>query len=167
MTKPRGDARPAWKLLRVLGNVLNLDGFAYSSSEEIRDEVLGNGVEFVSGLSNELSGVAISLREINSDCLQRIADVPIHFADPIARRAPALQQTADAVAPTARICEETLSQIGISENVLVRVKQGSGEALLVAKTDNNVPKGCIRVAAAHVSTSMLGEMFGSISVERA
>ena len=167
VTKPRGDARPAWKLLRVLGNVLNLDGFAYSSSEEIRDEVLGKGVEFVSGLSNELSGVAISLREINSDCLQRIADVPIHFADPIARRAPALQQTADAVAPTARICEETLSQIGISENVLVRVKQGSGEALLVAKTDNNVPKGCIRVAAAHVSTSMLGEMFGSISVERA
>jgi NADH-quinone oxidoreductase subunit G len=53
VVKARGDARPAWKVLRVLGNVLNLDGFDYESSEEIRDEVLGKGVEFVAGLSND------------------------------------------------------------------------------------------------------------------
>jgi NADH dehydrogenase/NADH:ubiquinone oxidoreductase subunit G len=29
VVKPRGDARPAWKVLRVLGNVLNLEGFDY------------------------------------------------------------------------------------------------------------------------------------------
>jgi len=47
------------------------------------------------------------------------------------------------------------------------VKQGLGEALLVAKADNNVPAGCVRVSAAHASTSKLGDMFGQISVERA
>jgi NADH-quinone oxidoreductase subunit G len=167
VTKPRGDARPAWKLLRVLGNVLNLDGFAYNSSEEIRDEVLGKGVEFAAGLSNELNGVSIALSSVAANGLQRIADVPINFADPMARRAPALQQTADSVAPTARLSEQTLAQIGVAENAQVRVKQGSGEALLVAKIDNNVPAGCVRVSAAHASTAMLGDMFGSISVERA
>ncbi len=167
VAKARGDARPAWKLLRVLGNVLNLDGFGYASSEEIRDEVLGKGAEFVGGLSNELNGVAISIPASGASGLQRIADVPINFADPMARRAPALQQTADAIAPTARINEQTLAQIGIAENATVRVKQGSGEAVLVAKADNNVPAGCVRVSAAHVSTAMLGDMFGSISVERA
>ena len=167
VAKARGDARPAWKLLRVLGNVLNLDGFGYTSSEEIRDEVLGKGAEFVGGLSNELNGVAISIPVSEASGLQRIADVPINFADPMARRAPALQQTADAIAPTARINEQTLAQIGIAENATVRVKQGSGEAVLVAKADNNVPAGCVRVSAAHVSTAMLGDMFGSISVERA
>ncbi len=166
VVKARGDARPAWKVLRVLGNVLNLDGFEYESSEAVRDEVLGKGVEFVAGLDNGLNGVSISLPAAVSG-LQRIADVPIHFADPIARRAPALLQTADGVAPTARLSEATLAQLGIEAGAQVRVKQGQGEALLVAKADNKVPAGCVRVAAAHASTAALGEMFGTISVERA
>jgi len=167
VAKARGDARPAWKLLRVLGNVLNLDGFGYESSEAVRDEVLGKDVEFVSGLSNDLNGIALAVTAGSSAGLQRIADVPINFADPMSRRAPALQQTADSVAPTARLSEQTMSQIGLYENAQVRVKQGSGEAILVARTDNNVPAGCVRISAAHASTAMLGDMFGSITVERA
>jgi len=167
VAKARGDARPAWKLLRVLGNVLNLDGFGYDSSEAVRDEVLGKDVEFVSGLSNDLNGIALAVPAASSDGLQRIADVPINFADPMSRRAPALQQTADSVAPTARLSEQTMAQIGLSENAQVRVKQGSGEAILVARADNNVPTGCVRISAAHASTAMLGDMFGSITVERA
>jgi NADH-quinone oxidoreductase subunit G len=166
VVKARGDARPAWKVLRVLGNVLNLDGFAYESSETVRDEVLGKGAEFVSGLDNGLNGVSVSLPAAGSQ-LQRIADVPINFADPLARRAPALQQTADSVAPAARINTRTLAQIGVAADDKVRVKQGQGEAVLVVKADNNVPVGCVRVAAAHVSTAALGDMFGPISVERA
>jgi len=166
VVKARGEARPAWKVLRVLGNVLNLDGFAYETSEAVRDEVLGKGVEFVAGLNNGLNGVAIALPAVG-DGLQRIADVPINFADPMARRAPALQQTADAKAPTARISEQTLAQLGLAAGSQVRVKQGQGEAVLIAQADNNVPVGCVRVAAAHASTAALGEMFGPISVERA
>ena len=166
VVKGRGDSRPAWKVLRVLGNVLNLDGFAYESSEAVRDDVLGKGAEFVSALDNGLNGVAISLPN-QADGLQRIADVPINFADPIVRRAPALQQTADAVAPTARISETTLAQLGIVAGSQVRVKQGQGEAILVARADNAIPAGCVRIAAAHASTVALGDMFGSISVERA
>jgi len=166
VVKARGDSRPAWKVLRVLGNVLNLDGFAYQSSEAVRDEVLGKGAEFISGLDNALNGVSVSVPAAGSQ-LQRIADVPIHFADAMARRAPALQQTADSVAPAARINARTLAQIGVAAGDRVRVKQGQGEAVLVAKVDESVPAGCVRVAAAHASTAALGEMFGSISVERA
>ena len=166
VVKARGDSRPAWKLLRVLGNVLNLDGFAYDTSEAVRDEVLGKGSEFVAGLSNDLNGVAIQLPSA-AEGLQRIADVPINFADPMARRAPVLQQTADAVAPTARFNEQTLTQLGLTAGSQVKLKQGEGAALLVAKSDDTVPVGCIRVAAAHASTAMLGDMFGQISVERA
>ena len=36
---PVGEARPGWKVLRVLGNLLNLAGFEYQSSEEVRDEL--------------------------------------------------------------------------------------------------------------------------------
>jgi len=166
VVKARGDARPAWKVLRVLGNVLNLDGFSYESSEAVRDEVLGKGAEFVAGLDNALNGVAIDL-PVSPEGLQRIADVPINFADPLARRAPVLQQTADSVVPAARICEQTLAQLGIVAGTSVKVRQGQGEAVLVAKLDNTIPAGCVRVAAAHASTASLGDMFGPISVERA
>ena len=167
VVRPLGSARPAWKVLRVLGNVLNLDGFAYESSEQVRDELLGPGAQFVSGLDNGLNGVFVALGSNQSGGLQRIADVPVNFADPIARRAPALQQTVDAVAPAARMNEGLLAQLGVAAGTRVRVKQGQGEALLIAQVDNLVPDGCVRVAAAHPSTTGLGEMFGSISVERA
>ncbi len=166
VVKARGDARPAWKVLRVLGNVLNLEGFGYESSEAVRDEVLGKGNEFVANLNNGLNGISLGL-PAKSEGLQRIADVPINFADPMARRAPALQQTADAKAPLARLNQQTAEQLGIADAAQVRVKQGEGVATLVAKIDNNVPAGCVRVSAAHASTAMLGEMFGQISVERA
>ena len=166
VVRPLGDARPGWKVLRVLGNVLALPGFAYDSSEQVRDEIIPAGTEFVSGLDNGLSGAALTVG-VASNGLQRVADVPIYFADPLARRSPALQQTADAAVPSARMNAATLAQAGIVDGAQVRVKQGPGEALLFARADETVPAGCVRVAAAHASTSGLGDMFGSITVERA
>ncbi len=166
VVKARGNARPAWKVLRVLGNVLNLDAFDYESSESVRDAVLVKGAEFVTGLSNELNGASFSLPQ-EEPGLQRIADVPINFADPMARRSPALQQTADSVAPTARMNEETLAKCGVQDGDLVTVMQGGAKVVLPARLDNKLPSDCVRVAAGHVSTSSLGEMFGPISVERA
>jgi NADH-quinone oxidoreductase subunit G len=167
VVKARGESRPAWKVLRVIGNVLNLDGFDYDSSEAVRDAVIGKGTEFVSGLDNGLNGVQINLASSQPDGLQRIADVPINFADQMSRRSASLKQSADSVAPTARVSEQTLIQLGLKSGDSVRIKQGNGEAVLLAKLDNNVPEGCVRVAAAHVSTAALGEMFGPICMERA
>jgi NADH-quinone oxidoreductase subunit G len=166
VVRPLGDARPGWKVLRVLGNVLALPGFDYDSSEQVRDQIIPAGDAFVSGLDNGLSGVALSVGAASSG-LQRVADVPIYFADPLARRSPALQQTANAVAPAARMNAATLAQAGLADGDKVSVKQGQGEAVLLARADETVPAGCVRVAAAHASTAALGDMFGSITVERA
>lgn len=169
VVRGRGDARPGWKILRVLGNVLNLEGFSYNTSEEVRDEALGVGVEFVAGLNNGLSGIEIdlSLAQGIPGSFQRIADVPIYFADAIARRAPALQQTADGAAPAVRVNAATLAAAGIGCGDTVRIKQGTAVVQMIAKLDANVPDNCLRIAAAHVSTVALGAMFGEIFMERA
>ena len=39
VARPIGESRPAWKVLRVLGNLLDIEGFDYASSEEVRDEL--------------------------------------------------------------------------------------------------------------------------------
>jgi len=165
-------------VLRVLGNVLSIAGFDYDSSEQVRDEVVTPQSVFASGLDNAIDAVSISLGEAAGGgqsgsqpdlqpLLQRIAEVPIYFADPLVRRADALQRTHDAAAPTARLCAATLAQFGIADGSAVRVRQGQGEALLNARADESVPAGCVRVAAAHASTAALGDMFGAINVERA
>ena len=166
VVKPKGDSRPAWKLLRVLGNVLNLEGFDYQTSEAVRDEVLGANAEFVAGLDNGISGIEICISQASIG-LQRIADVPINFADPMARRSVVLQQTADSVPPVIGINPVTLEQLGLASSSKLKVKQGAGETTLDVMVDSRIPVGCARVSAAHVSTAMLGEMFGQISVERA
>ncbi len=167
VVRPLGDARPGWKVLRVLGNVLALPGFDYDSSEQVRDEVITAGQEFVTGLDNGIAGVAVSLGAPAANGLQRIADVPIHFADPLARRAPALLLTRDAAAPSARMSAATAVGLGVADGEPVRVRQGQGEARLAVKIDETVPAACVRVAAAHAATAALGDMFGQITVERA
>ncbi len=164
--RPFGDARPGWKVLRVLGNLLGLPGFAYETTEQVRADITPAAEGFVSGLDNGLKDVPLTLAAPVAG-LQRVADVPIHFADALVRRAPALQKTRDAAPPGARICLATLVRLGLVEGATVRVKQGEGEALLTALVDETVPPDCVRVSAGHASTAALGEMFGAINVERA
>ncbi|MEO8409465.1 MAG: molybdopterin-dependent oxidoreductase, partial [Propionivibrio sp.] len=169
VNRPLGEARPGWKVLRVLGNLLALPGFAYASSEEVRDEVIPANTEFVEGLDNQLSEanlVAWAPPE-PADDWQRIADVPIYFADPLVRRAPPLQKTHDAALPSARMNSASLAKAGVTAGSSVRIRQGDGEALLTAVLDEGVPPGCVRIAAAHAATAALGDMFGTIVMERA
>ncbi len=166
VVKPLGETRPAWKVLRVLGNLLGLAGFDFESSESVRAAVLGgNAASVADRLNNDAGAVDVKLAA-DSGSLERVADVPIHFADPLARRAPSLQQTRDAAEPAARMNSATLGRLGVTGGETVRIRQGQGEAVLQAVVDQAVADGCVRIAAAHESTSALGDLTGPISVER-
>jgi NADH-quinone oxidoreductase subunit G len=170
--KPLGETRPAWKVLRVLGNLLDLGGFDYDTSEAIRNEVLGGktvaGVDLTSRLNN-LAKLAPQAPRAHAGEGQpeRIADVPIYFSDAIVRRADSLQKTQDAQAPKAWLSATLAQKLGVTNGAQVRVTQGQGSALLTAAIDAKLPANVVRVAAAHASTATLGAMHGSISVEKA
>jgi len=165
--KPLGETRPAWKVLRVLGNLLDLNGFAFNSSEEVRAEALGGQPEFVSGLDNGIDGVTLNLA-VATQGLERVADVPIHFADPLVRRAPALQQAADSAAPTARMNAATLAKCGLASGDKVKVGAGgTATVTLPAQLDAGLPDGVVRIAAAHADTVALGAMSSALTVEKA
>jgi NADH-quinone oxidoreductase subunit G len=85
---PPGEARPAWKVLRVLGNLLGLEGFEYLSSEDVRDE-----------LSRELGEFAVEPTPTHFvpgrlAALDSYSTVGIYRVDPVVRRSQPLQQTA-------------------------------------------------------------------------
>ena len=164
VARPQGETRPAWKVLRVLGNLLALDGFSQADSEAVRDEILD--ADLGAQLSNGIEGVVVSTATASPAALERVTDVPIHFSDPLVRRAGALQKTRDAAAPRARISPATMESLGLVAGDRVRVAQGAATAELVVQCDSGLAAGCVRIAAAHVSTSTLGGMSGDLSVER-
>jgi len=161
---PLGEARPAWKVLRVLGTMLGRPGVEFDTIEQVRAACLG-GRDVASLLSNRVEGAFDAASP--ADGLQRIADVPIYFADPLVRRAPSLQKTRDARAPRAWMNARLLQRLGLAAGQPVRVTQDGGEARLEAALDERLPDDCVRVAAAHPATAGLGPMFGTVRVERA
>jgi len=163
VVKPYAETRPAWKVLRVLGSMLGLPGFEFESIDDVRSE-LPDETALASKLANG-TRTEIATPAGPAQGFERVADVPIYFADPLVRRAPSLQVTADARAPRARMNAITLQQIGIAEDAAVKVRQGRGEAVLAAVIDAAVPAGVVRIAAAHPSTCGLEGLSGPIAVE--
>jgi NADH-quinone oxidoreductase subunit G len=167
--KPLGEARPAWKVLRVLGNLLGVEGFEYDTAEGVREEALGKGVTDLSAKLNNVGKTTIQAAayQSTSSALERVTDVPIYFTDAIARRAEPLQRTADANAALVSLPRALAAELGVNAGDRVKVTQGSGSAILVADVDVRLPVNAIRVAAGHPLTATLGAMFGPIAVQKA
>jgi NADH-quinone oxidoreductase subunit G len=165
VVRPLGDARPGWKVLRVLGNLLGLDGFDQESADQVRDEALGS-VPAASRLSNApVTGTMTAVPPLRG--LERVADVPIYAADALVRRSAALQSTTDARAPVVGLPSVLWAQLGLGANARVRVTQGAAVTELPAREEPTLAPTAVRIAAAHPTTASLGPMFGAVSVEAA
>ncbi|MDX9741242.1 MAG: NADH-quinone oxidoreductase subunit NuoG [Gammaproteobacteria bacterium] len=161
---PAGEARPGWKVLRVLANLLNVSGFEYMSVEDIREELRHEIGE--PGPSGEAEWSAPkSLGDSAGQALIRVGHVPIHAADGIVRRAPALQRTVDALeAPRVLVGNELAMRLGLRDGARARITQGDGAAELTVAVDDGVPAGCVLVPAGLAETASLGRLFGAVTV---
>jgi NADH-quinone oxidoreductase subunit G len=167
VVKPLGEARPAWKVIRVLGNMLGLDGFNQDNVDAIRNEIAPDLQAFVNAkLNNEIHGATITL-QAPATGIERIAEVPIYAADALVRRATSLQKSADAKnAKIAFLASDVFANLGLSDGADVRIAQGTGAAILKAKIDATLPAGCVRVALAIAETSALDAAFGAVTIEK-
>ena len=95
VVKPLGDTRPAWKVLRVLGNLLGLSGFDFESSQDVLQQVAGISQNYVSSeLLNNIADQSVIVAANKAVAKPVVAS--IYQLDGIVRRATSLQLTADA-----------------------------------------------------------------------
>ncbi len=87
--QPVGESRPAWKVLRVLGNLMDLAGFDYLSSEDVREELRKLCGETV--LASYKGGHRVT--QLRAAGGAAVIDVPMYQTDALVRRAPSLQKT--------------------------------------------------------------------------
>jgi NADH-quinone oxidoreductase subunit G len=165
--KPLGDSRPAWKVLRVLGGLLALDGFLFNAPEEVLGEALDDG--YCNRLNNKSSSSAIAngnLAPFNG--LERLADVNIYAGDQIVRRSSALQLTRDAKRGNqVGLNANTFNELSLKEGDAVRVTQGALSVDMPATLEANLAPGTIRLSAGTMASAKLGSMFGPVTVNKA
>lgn len=160
---PKGDSRPAWKILRVLGNLTGVDGFEFMSSEDVKDEVRSK-CESIE-LSNMVDAVVSKVDISTAAGLHHASDVPMYAGDAVLRRADALQRTVDAQSMCVRLNSAEAERLGLSTASTVTVKQGDNSAALELVIDDSIPDASAWIPMAVQGNDLLGTPFAVLSIE--
>jgi len=162
--KAPGEARPAWKVMRVLGNLLDLTGFEYTSAEEVCSEMEGLFSDVPMGGGSEWLPESITTLPQG---LLRIADVPIYAVDAMVRRSSPLQATKDADVAKIRANAATLAQAGLNGAEQARLRQGDCEVVLPVVEDAAIPDNAIALPAGLAETVGLAGSYTPVELTSA
>lgn len=158
----KADSRPAWKILRVLGNLAEIKGFDYVSSQDVRDEV-SDQFNLLSSSTNS-SYLPDSLKVSSS--LMAISEVPMYQSDAVVRRSDALQQTPENQRVSlARMNRRDAEKYGVNQAEIITITQGDNHLNMAFEIDDTIADSCIYIAAGIAETSMLGACFADVQVK--
>lgn len=162
VARPPGEARPAWRVLRVLGNLLELDGFEQQSSEDLLRELQARWEGASAGdWPRDLPEAGPPV-----EGLLRTGASAMYGTDPLVRRAAALQETVHAGWALARVAPETAARLGLDDGDRVRVAQGDAASELVLAVDDAVAADTVWLPAGLQGTAGLGPLTGPVTLER-
>ncbi len=160
---PPGEARQGWKVLRVLGNELGIDGFDQRDSREVLDELRAA----CAGLAPDNAAAAVGTPAAAAlGDLVRVGEVPIYAGDALVRRAAALQSTADHVEACVRLAPADVARLGLDGAASVGVVQGAERVVLPLVVDPRVAAGSAWIPAA-VPGSSRGPACGPVTIDKA
>lgn len=94
VANPVGESRPCWKVLRVLGNLIDAEGFDYVTSEDVLEEFKSRLGDYDAGNAYKASGKFA--KPGSGDAPSDEIDIPLYSVDALVRRARALQLTLSA-----------------------------------------------------------------------
>jgi len=162
IAKINGLAKPGWKILRVMGNLFDLSGFDYISSEEIKDELAQKVADQT--LNTAMEWQCPQEPQSFTGKIQRVGDLPIYAVDATTRRAQALQDTKDGQVNGIRINQKLADSLNLSEGQQVVAKQGESSCQSILNIDNTIPDNCAQLAAATPISSSMGNCFAEIEI---
>ena len=160
VTPPAGQSRPGWKILRVLANFLQLEGFSYDSSEEVKTDAM---IEI--DKKNEFS-----LKDFKPSNIERGLEVlnvvRANDSDMIVRRAPSLHQNKNKDQSCCLINPTTMLEQGLIDGQKIKISSSEAEILINAKADDNVCLNAIIIYGKQDETFILG-MHNKVKIKKA
>ncbi|HAL43791.1 MAG TPA: NADH-quinone oxidoreductase subunit G, partial [Methylophilaceae bacterium] len=168
VTQSLGQSRPAWKVLRVLANHLNLKGFDYESSLDVKEAHIKSKNQF---LTKELSNSI----EIKSDYqiritkpkqFSRIGESHQYCVDSVVRRAPSLQIAIQKSKAFAKLNPLEMKSLKLKTNDKIKVTQGKQSTNLIVIEDVSIPEGSIYIPSGIDETAHLSDIYGDCTVKK-
>ena len=166
VARPPGEARPAWKVLRVLGNLFRLEGFAYNASDEVAAEIraLCGDLE----VRTEQAWQTPVAGAKGSGGLARAGSAGIYSGDPLVRRANALQETPQALGQRhVLISPEQAGELGLQDGDEAQLQQGERVVKLPIAVDQGIADGVVWIPAGMTAAAGLGPIVGPVTLSRA
>ena len=162
VTPPLGKSRPGWKILRVLGNFLELDGFSYDSSDEVKNEAMID-------VNKESSHIKRDFQEQKKTKISKkyelICPVKAIDMDMIVRRAPALHKNEILDQGSCFMNPKTLLKENLVEGQKIKLSSDESEISIKVKSDENVSLDSILIFGKQYEAVSLG-MNSKITIKR-
>jgi NADH-quinone oxidoreductase subunit G len=160
VTEPKGEARPAWKILRVLGSQLDVPDCAYNQLEQISQELRQLADKTPLWLP-QVQAVS-TLRSSTLEGIERIGDIEPYRADALVRRAKALQTLVPEA--TAHLHPNTATQLKLKANTSITLKQGNAQVRVAWQANADVPEQAVWFKSGTEIASQLGDIFGVVEM---
>ena len=160
VTPPAGQSRPGWKILRVLANFLQLEGFSYDSSEEVKTDAM---IEM--DKKNEFSIKDFKPSNIEKG-LEVLNVVKANDSDMIVRRAASLHQNKNKDQSCCLINPTTMLEEGLIDGQKIKISSSESEILINAKADDNVCLNAVVIYGKQDETFILG-MHNKVKIKKA
>jgi len=160
-----GEAKPAWKVLRMLGCELGLDGFDYLSISNVQSEI-SSSIDKACEFSNELTSIPlIEVKQHNTEDVYCVGSTPIYSIDPLVRNAASLQQAQASDESAAHVNAFDIEKYGLVEGKWVKVIQGDESGIFQCVLDNKVLPGTVYIPRALPRSEKLGALYGSVELK--
>ena len=160
-----GQARPAWRVLRVLADCLHLEGMAYQSVQQILEEIRLDVSEKADPSGSQYVPGDVS-PPVGMEGVYRVSGMPVYATDHVVRRAKSLQETSLAPSPHIAMCEQQASEFGVLGEQKVQVVQQDRQTELDLRLDPGVPMHCVWVQKSAQHVDELGYEVVQVVVQR-
>ena len=160
VTPPVGQSRPGWKILRVLANFLQLEGFSYDSSEEVKTDAM---IEM--DKKNEFSLTDFKPSNIERG-LEVLNVVRANDSDMIVRRAASLHRNKNRDQSCCLINPTTMIEEGLIDGQKIKISSSEAEILINVKADDNVCLNAVVIYGKQDETFSLG-MHNKVKIKKA
>ncbi len=150
---PIGESKPAWKILRVLGNFLNQDGFDQITLDDVTQEVLKamNSANRKPSCRTSEFRMHSPVTPINEE-LTPITYMPMYRGDAFVRNASALQSATDNPGPLVSLHPDTIQEHALEDGDWVEIGNEDAFACLQVIAEPQVPKDCVLIPAGYIET---------------
>ena len=148
-----GDARAAWKILRVIGNKLELPGFDAVSCEAVTREVESLVGEIIPSRRRRFA-LESKAAQVD-DGLELIVDVPMYASDALVRHARALQEMPQSGDDRVRVSTATAASLRLADGAHVKVTVGDAHVFTEVLVDDDIPDSACLIHAARSANADL------------